>query len=134
MKGTHFDWELDVEKRLDYLVANTDLQTQINQLTNEAPGIPKLGIPFYNYLNDDQHGVGQAPAWATLFPNGAGLGAGWSASTLHAVGTVIGEEARGLHNGFLHSGSGRNPSDPTAGGCNGCGITLYAPNLNLVSR
>ena len=74
MKGTHLDWTLAVEERLDFLVNATDLPTQIAQLTNEAPAIPHLGIPFYNYLNDDQHGVGQAPAWATIFPNGVGLG------------------------------------------------------------
>ena len=29
---------------------------KIAQLTNNAPAIPHLGIPAYNWLNDDEHG------------------------------------------------------------------------------
>ena len=42
------------------------------------------------------------------------------------MGDVIGNEARGLHNGFLASDATREMK------CNGCSITAYAPNLNLV--
>ena len=64
-------------------------------------------------------------------PNGCALGATWSKKTLHDVGAVIGLEARGLHYGFLHvtPEGGYNARTPD---CNGCGISLYAPNLNLV--
>jgi hypothetical protein len=43
---------------------------------------------------------------------------------------MLGSEARGLHNGFVHAPGGHDSA--AARGCNGCGITLYAPNLNLV--
>lgn len=43
---------------------------------------------------------------------------------------MLGSEARGLHNGFVHAPGGHD--SPEAQSCNGCGITLYAPNLNLV--
>ena len=126
VKGTHLDWTLGVEQRLDYLVAHTNLATQVSQLSNTAPEIVHLGIPSYQWLNDDQHGVARTPARATVFPNGVALGATWSVDTLHAVGRIIGTEARGLHNGFL-------ASDPTRSmRCNGCSLTMYAPNLNLV--
>lgn len=137
IKGTHLDMTLGTEQRLDYIVAHTDLTTQIRQLQNSAPEIPHLGIPAYQWLNDDQHGVGRAqlpspnpttpgtPARATVLPNGCALGATWSHQTLHAAGQVLGTEARGLHNGFLDSDPERSI------GCNGCGLTLYAPNLNL---
>ena len=36
------------------------------------------------------------------------------------------QEARGLHNGFLDSDPGGRQMK-----CNGCSLTLYAPNLNL---
>ena len=128
LKGTHLDWTLSEDARLDYLVAHTSLAEQIGQLTNKAPAIYELGIPQYNWLNDDQHGVARTSARATVFPNGAGLGATFSHKTIHAVGTVIGQEARGLHDGFLSAPNGRGATI----GCNGCGITLYAPNINLV--
>ncbi len=128
LSGTHLDWTLGTEERLDYLVAHTTLAEQAAQLTNRAPAIPDLGIPAYNYLNDDQHGVGRTKEKATVFPNGCALGATWAKDTLHEVGMAIGAEARGLHRFFLNElGNGDRQLS-----CNGCGLTLYAPNLNLV--
>ena len=127
MKGTHLDQTLDLEKRLDYIVAHTNLTEQIMQLQNKAPEVFELGISEYQWLNDDQHGVARTPAHATVFANGVGLGATFSHETIHAVGAVVGEEARGLHNGFLAS-----DPDNRQMGCNGCSLTMYAPNLNLI--
>ena len=133
LQGTHLDVSLSIEARLDYLVEHTNLTTQIAQMTNTAPAIPELGIPEYQWLNDDQHGVSLSPSRSTVFPNGNGLGATWSTDTLHRVGTILGVEARGIHNGLL---STITPGNGMTGGrtmsCNGCGITLYSPNLNIV--
>ena len=127
MAGTHFDTSLSVEQRLDYLVAKVPLADQIAQLRNTAPELAAFGIPEYQWLNDDQHGVARTPARATVFPNGCALGATFSKETLREVGRIVGQEARGLHNGFLDSDPvGRQMK------CNGCSLTLYAPNLNLV--
>jgi hypothetical protein len=125
MKGTHLDASLDIEKRLDYLVAHTNLTEQIAQLQNTAPEIFELGIPEYQWLNDDQHGVARTPAHATVFANGVGLGDTFSHETIHAVGAVVGQEARGLHNGFLSS-----DPDNREMHCNGCSLTMYAPNVS----
>jgi beta-glucosidase len=125
--GTHLDATLPEAARLDFLVAHTTMEQQIQQLQNGAPGIHGVGVPAYQWLNDDQHGVARTTANATVFPNGVGLGATFDAGLLRQVGFVVGNEARGLHNGFL-------AADPTTREmqCNGCGITAYAPNLNLV--
>ena len=124
MEGTHFDTSLSVEQRLDFLVAKVPLADQIAQLTNAAPELTAFGIPKYQWLNDDQHGVARTPARATIFPNGCALGATFSKPLLHDVGRILGQEARGLHNGFLDS----DPAGRSMG-CNGCSLTLYAPNL-----
>ena len=71
--------------------------------------------------------MARTTANATVFPNGVGLGATFDTDLIKQVGFVIGNEARGLHNGFLFS----DPSGRSMG-CNGCGVTMYAPNLNLV--
>lgn len=126
IKGTHLDWTLSEEERLDYLVNRTNITDQIAQLTNKAPAMPQLGIPSYNWLNDDQHGVGRTSAKATVLPNGCGMGATWDKAAIRNAGRVVGVEARGLHDYFLHSEDNRGEN------CNGCGITAYAPNLNLV--
>ena len=57
-----------------------------------------------------------------MFPNGCGMGATFDKRVIHAAGRVLGLESRGLHNYFL------NENDRGAN-CNGCGITIYGPNL-----
>jgi beta-glucosidase len=123
LKGTHLDWTMSLEDRLVYLAKAASLEEKIGQMTNDAPAIVHLGIPGYNWLNDDEHGVRESHS--TQFPDGCGLGASWSKKTLHDVGWIVGEEARALHNGFVHSGNRGHHE-------NGAGITMYAPNMNLV--
>ena len=61
----------------------------------------QLGVPAYNWLSDDEHGV---RGWeSTYFPDGPGLGASWDAALLYAVGTVVGTEARAEHNYLTHT-------------------------------
>lgn len=78
LKGTHLDAILTVEERVDYVIAHTSLDEQVAQLSNNAPAIPHLGIPMYQWLNDDVHGVGRAGPNATILPDGCGMGATWS--------------------------------------------------------
>jgi beta-glucosidase len=132
LNGTHLDWTAPTEGRLDALVAAMTLDEQIGQLQNAAPPVLRLGIPGYQWLNDDQHGVARTPAYATVFPNGCGIAAGWSTPTVAAIGAAIANEARGLHNGFLHAAPNASAPLLRPVGCNGCGITLYSPNLNIV--
>ncbi len=114
---------LPTEVRLDYLVAAATEAEKIAQMTNDAPELSRLGIPAYNYLNDDVHSV--QSTHTTVFPDGCGLGATWDKTLMQQVGLAIGMEARGSHNGYVHEGNrGHNE--------NGRGITLYGPNMNLV--
>ncbi len=32
LKGTHFDWDLSIEDRLDYLIAHTSLEQRLSQV------------------------------------------------------------------------------------------------------
>jgi beta-glucosidase len=48
IKGTHLDWTLSVDERIAYFVQAATLDVKIQQLQNQAPAIPELGIPFYN--------------------------------------------------------------------------------------
>ena len=75
IKGTHLDWTLTVEQRIAFLNANLTLNEKFPQLTNDAPEIERLGIPSYQWLNDDEHGVRNSHA--TMFPDGCGLGASY---------------------------------------------------------
>ena len=134
LAGTHLDTRLGEEARLDKLVdaAAQNLTELTRQLVNNAPAIDRLGLPAYNYLNDDEHGV-IGTASATVFPMGVGMGASWSSETVHLLGAAIGVEARSTHN-VLSDKSGNSCASTSTGQttANGCGITLYAPNINLV--
>ena len=83
-----------------------------------------MGIPAYNWLSDDEHGV---RGWrSTYFPDGPGLGASFDKDLLYAVGEVVGMEARSKHNFLTHTTGMRDNA------FNGDGITVYGPNMNLV--
>eukprot|EP00730_Choanoeca_flexa_P007214 TRINITY_DN12297_c0_g2_i2.p1 TRINITY_DN12297_c0_g2~~TRINITY_DN12297_c0_g2_i2.p1 ORF type:complete len:901 (+),score=146.73 TRINITY_DN12297_c0_g2_i2:2-2704(+) len=125
LKGTHLDWTLTIDQRLDYLVNHTTLEQRVAQLTNTAPALPDLGVPTYQWLSDDEHGV--IREHATNFPDGPGLGASWDVDLIYRIGVAVGQEARGGHNGYTHSGN-----RAVDGYQNGLGITIYGPNLNLV--
>lgn len=126
LAGTHLDHTLPLEQRIDYILNHTTLDEQIAQLQTRAPAITHLGIPSYNWLNDDVHGVGRAGIKATILPDGCGLGATWSRKLLLAAGRVLGEEARAAQRWFLDN------SDDRGASINGAGLTIYGPNLNLV--
>ena len=132
LAGTHFDSTLTIEQRLDYIFAQKLTQAELlTQMTDNATQIPRLAIPAYVWLNDNQHGVKTRDA--TAFQNGASMGASWSTSLLLNIGTAIGVEARGVHNSLLDKsgasgGAGSGPGNLR----NGAGLTSYAPNVNLV--
>jgi beta-glucosidase len=139
LKGTHLDHTLSVEDRISYLTAKANLSEMVSQLQNGASALPRFGLPAFQWLNDDQHGVGRTPMKATVLPNGCGLGATWSKQLLFEAGVVLGTEARGLKNYYTHNDSVRTTGDDHrsvnadhSASCTGCGITIYGPNLNLV--
>ena len=132
LKGTYLDTNLSEEARLDQLVASLSTDEMISQLVNNAPQIEGVGLPPYNYLNDNEHGV-IGTGLATAYPMGVGLGASWSFDLVHEVGAAIGVESRSTHNGQADK-SGNSCGSHSTGKVvpNGCGITLYAPNVNIV--
>jgi beta-glucosidase len=131
LAGTHFDASLSIEKRLDYMFSTAWTAAEyISQMTENATAVERLSIPAYSWLNDDQHGVKEPDA--TAFPNGVALGAAWDAPLLFDVGNAIGVEARGIHNSQTDK-SGETGGHQWPGTINnGVGLTLYAPNINLV--
>jgi len=132
LRGTHLDWNLSEDERISLLLSKLNLTDMTGQLVNNAPAISHVAIPAYNWLNDDEHGV-IGTTRAASYPMGVGIGASWSKEIAHSVGRAIGIEARSTHN-TLADKSGNNCSSTSTGKvtANGCGITLYAPNINLV--
>ena len=54
------DLSLDFEARAKDLVGRMTLEEKIAQMMNDAPAIPRLGVPAYNWWNEALHGVARA--------------------------------------------------------------------------
>jgi beta-glucosidase len=108
------------EERAADLVARMTLDEKIAQLQNNAPAIPRLGVPAYEWWNEALHGVARAGA-ATVFPQAIGLAATFDPKLMHEVATAISDEARAKHHEFVRRGQrGRYQ-----------GLTFWSPNINI---
>lgn len=125
LKNTVWDHTLSISERVDLLAAATTLEEQALQLSNYGPAIARVGVPAYQWLNDDLHGL--RTNWTSEFGDSCSLGATWSRKALETVGRTIAEEARATHSFFTSRGI-RGVDIPI----NGIGLTAYAPMINLV--
>ena len=64
----------EAKKKAKALVAQMTLEEKASQLRYDAPAIPRLGIPTYNWWNEALHGVARAGT-ATSFPQAIGMAA-----------------------------------------------------------
>jgi beta-glucosidase len=114
------DLNLSFEARAADLVAHMTLEEKISQLGNNAPAIPRLGVPQYEWWNEALHGVARAGA-ATVFPQAIGLAATFDRDLMHEIATAISDEARAKHHEFARRGlRGRYQ-----------GLTFWSPNINI---
>jgi beta-glucosidase len=112
--------ELSPDERAADLVSRLDLEEKASQMLHEAPAIPRLGIPAYNWWNEGLHGVARAGI-ATVFPQAIGLAAMWSTRRLHEVAIAISDEARAKHHEYLRQGDRGLYK----------GLTIWSPNINI---
>lgn len=112
--------DLPLETRVDDLVSRMTLEEKIAQMLYNAPGIPRLGVPEYNWWNECLHGVARAGI-ATVFPQAIGMAASWNVDLMHRVATVISDEARAKHHEFARRGDRAIYK----------GLTFWSPNVNI---
>jgi beta-glucosidase len=112
--------EPDFQRRAAELVARMTLEEKVGQLRYEAPAIPRLGIPEYNWWNECLHGVGRAGI-ATVFPQAIGMAATFNDRLMFDVATAISDEARAKHHHFASQGR-RDIYQ---------GLTFWTPNINI---
>jgi beta-glucosidase len=102
------------------LVARMTVDEKIGQLMTSAPGIPRLGVPAYDWWSEALHGVARAGR-ATVFPQAIALAATFDAPLVREVATAISDEARAKFNLAQARGErGRYQ-----------GLTFFSPNLNI---
>jgi beta-glucosidase len=111
-----------VEARVKDLIRRLSLAEKVQQIRNDTPAIPRLGVPAYDFWNEALHGVARN-GFATVFPQAIGMAATWDTTLIHAEGDVISTEARAKFNEYTrtHNGDSRNCS----------GLTFWSPNINI---
>ena len=102
------------------LVAQMTLEEAASQLKFDAPAIPRLGIPAYNWWNEALHGVARAGT-ATVFPQAIAMAAMFDVEGMEAIADIISTEARAKYNA------------QSAEGDRGIykGLTMWTPNINI---
>ena len=111
---------LSVEERVNDLVSRMTLQEKADQLLYTAPGIPRLGIPSYNWWNEALHGVARA-GYATVFPQSITIANSWDEGLMFNVANAISDEARAKYHEFQRRGKTGIYQ----------GLTFWSPNINI---
>lgn len=102
------------------LVSQMTLDEKAAQLRYQAPAIPRLGVPAYNWWNEALHGVARAGT-ATMFPQAIGMAATFDEGLVQRIADVASTEARAKYN----AQSARGDRDIYKG------LTMWSPNVNL---
>ena len=112
--------EAALNDHISHLLSLMTLEEKAAQMQDQAPAIPRLGIPAYGYWNEGLHGVAYS-GYATNFPQAIGLAATWDTSLLRDIGQAISVEARAKHAEAIRHGSHARFY----------GLTFWAPNINI---
>ncbi|MDD3278790.1 MAG: glycoside hydrolase family 3 C-terminal domain-containing protein [Lachnospiraceae bacterium] len=110
----------EASKKAKALVAQMTLEERASQLRYDAPAIPRLGIPTYNWWNEALHGVARAGV-ATSFPQAIGVGATFDTELIAEIADAIAWEGRAKYNAY----SKHEDRDIYKG------LTFWSPNVNI---
>lgn len=116
----YYDASLSVQERAEALTDALTVTQQAEQLRYDAPAVPSVGLPAYNWWNEGLHGVARAGT-ATMFPQAIGLAAAFDGDMMYKIGQVTAIEARAKYN----AASAHGDRDIYKG------LTLWAPNVNI---
>lgn len=104
----------------EQLVSRMTVEEKAAQLRYDAPGIPRLHIPEYNWWNEALHGVARAGT-ATVFLQAIGMAAMFDKACLEEIADAIATEGRARYN-MLSALGDRDIFK---------GLTFWSPNINI---
>lgn len=113
--------DLPLGERVQDLIARLTLEEKIFMMTSDARGVPRLGIPPYNYWSEALHGVARNGR-ATVFPQAIGMAATWDPDLIRRVASAIGDEARAKHHEAVRRKGFSGQYQ---------GLTFWSPNINI---
>jgi beta-glucosidase len=111
-----------MDLRVRDLARRMTIEEKALQICNDAPAIPRLGLPAYNYWNECLHGVARNGI-ATVFPQAIGMAAAWDTPLTHEAADVIATEARAKNREYTDAHHGDSG--------NYAGLTFWSPNINI---
>ena len=111
---------LPTAQRVDGLVKAMTLEEKVSQMMDQAPAIPRLGIPEYNWWNEGLHGIARA-GYSTMFPQAIGMAATWDRELLGQEAGVVATEARAKYNRAIAEDNHARFF----------GLTIWSPNINI---
>lgn len=79
------------------MVTRMTVKEVTEQLVNNTPALPALGLARYHYWSEALHGV-NVDGPITSFPQPIALGCSWSTELVGRVYTAVSDEARAYHN------------------------------------
>ena len=89
----------EARNKAQALVSRMTLEEKCSQMRYDAPAIPRLGIPAYNWWNEALHGVARA-GQATVFPQAIGMAAAFDPDLVGEMADVIATEGRAKFNTY----------------------------------
>ncbi|QSZ31219.1 hypothetical protein DSL72_000782 [Monilinia vaccinii-corymbosi] len=119
--NTVCDTTADPYTRATALVSLFTLAEKINNTGNTSPGVPRIGLPAYEWWNEALHGLAFGASWgasgnnfsySTSFPQPILMGAAFDDELIHNVASQISTEARAFSN------------------ANRFGLNYWTPNIN----
>lgn len=110
----------EARQRAEELVSQMTVEEAASQLRYDAPAIPRLGIPEYNWWNESLHGVARA-GLATCFPQAIAMAATFDEDLVRKIGQCNAKEARAKYNAYSSHGDRSRYK----------GVTMWAPNINI---
>jgi beta-glucosidase len=110
-----------IDQRVQALKKQLRTEEKIDLLCANAPAIPRLGIPAYDWWSECLHGVARAGK-ATVFPKPIGMGSLWDVDLVKRITTAISDEARAKYHKVLRE-KGYSPRYE--------GLTFFSPTLNI---
>lgn len=117
----YLDPNLSISERVQDLLSRLTLDEKVGMMNHPAQGVPRLGIPDYNFWSEALHGVA-ANGRATVFPQAIGMAATWDRDLIYRVASAIGDEGRAKYHAALR----RNGSTDQFQG-----LTFWSPNVNI---
>jgi len=120
-KLLYLDPSRPFDERVKDLISHLTLDEKVGLMSHPAKGVPRLGIPAYNYWSEALHGVARNGR-ATVFPQAIGMAATWNRDLIQRVASAIGDEARAKYHEALRRNGYTDQYQ---------GLTFWSPNVNI---